>query len=267
MLNPNELTLETEMVEGSLGVKVKVDGEDAVLHITDQSVMFEKDGRVSGFERSAIRMVRPDGDTMIIAYSVGSEVKSVRVEPMSAVASLAASGVTRVHLGITSLDADAVFEGLYRDARKELEGRLMRVEAEPENKSLRLVPAEEEKFSQVSRQLESLIRSKYGFSASDVENSPISFWGLEKQPGELQLAVVKERHIRFLRMIVGPKAETNDITYSTDEVWPEDWPRILKRFGLDGNQYTTQGFVDYVSYLKKHWTINPTEKKPVLAWP
>ena len=61
------------------------------LHITDQSVMFEKAGKVSGFERSAIRMVKPDGDAMIIAYSAGSEVKSVRVEPMTAVASLLVS--------------------------------------------------------------------------------------------------------------------------------------------------------------------------------
>jgi len=38
---------------------VKVDGEEAVLHITDQSIMFERGGRVSGFERSAIRMPRP----------------------------------------------------------------------------------------------------------------------------------------------------------------------------------------------------------------
>src|SRR5437879_3357088 len=67
---------------------VKVEGEDAVLHITEQSVMFEKGGKVSGFERSAIRMVKPDGDAMIIAYSAGSEVKSVRVEPMTAATSL-----------------------------------------------------------------------------------------------------------------------------------------------------------------------------------
>ncbi len=46
---------------------MKVDGDEAVLHITDQSVMFERNGKVSGFERSAIRMVKPDGDTMIIA--------------------------------------------------------------------------------------------------------------------------------------------------------------------------------------------------------
>jgi len=66
------------------GVKVKSDGEDAILHITDQSIIFEKGVRVSGFERSVIRMVKPDGDAMIIAYSAGREVKSVGVEPMTA---------------------------------------------------------------------------------------------------------------------------------------------------------------------------------------
>src|SRR2546428_11333744 len=76
-------------------VKVKVNREEAILHITDQSVMFEKGGRVSGFDRSAIRMVKPDGGAMIIAYSAGSEVKSVRVEPMTAVASLLMPGFSR----------------------------------------------------------------------------------------------------------------------------------------------------------------------------
>ncbi|MDG6991415.1 MAG: hypothetical protein JRM99_08385 [Nitrososphaerota archaeon] len=255
-----------EQREKDIG-KVKVDGEDAVLHITDQSVMFEKGGRVSGFERSAIRMVKPDGDAMIIAYSIGNKVESIRVEPVSAVASLVASAASQALVQIQSADMDAVFEKLYRNIRKELEERLVKVQAEPERKSLRLTPEQEAKYSQVSRQMESLIKSRHGFNAPNVENSPISFWGLEKQPYELQLAVVKERHVRFLRMIVGPKAETNDITYSTDEVWPDDWPRILERFSLDGNQYTTQSFINFVNYLRKHWTISPGEKKPVLAQP
>ncbi|MDG6902356.1 MAG: hypothetical protein JRM80_10435 [Nitrososphaerota archaeon] len=62
-------------------VRVKVDGEEAFLHITDQSVTFEKGGRVSGFERSAIRMVKSDGDAMIVAYSAVNEASSARVEP------------------------------------------------------------------------------------------------------------------------------------------------------------------------------------------
>ena len=95
---------------------MKVDGEEAVLHITDQSVMFEKAGKVSGFERSAIRMVKPDGDAMIIAFSSGSEVKSVRVEPMTAVASLlvrsSASSPTlgRPQTGEPASTLDEVFE-------------------------------------------------------------------------------------------------------------------------------------------------------------
>src|SRR5437867_3743838 len=108
---------------------VKVESEDAVLHITEQSVMFEKGGKVSGFERSAIRMVKPDGDAMIIAYSVGSEVKSVRVEPMTAVASLlmpsSLSGARSNEGQVpTSSELDEIFERLYRDTRKELEERL-----------------------------------------------------------------------------------------------------------------------------------------------
>ena len=104
--------------QGANGAKkVKLDGEEATLHITDQSVMFENAGRVSGFERSAIRMVKPDGEAMIIAYSVGNEVKSVRVEPLTAVASLVASGASPTPAGISATGLDEVFEKLYLDPR------------------------------------------------------------------------------------------------------------------------------------------------------
>jgi len=241
--------------------KVRVDGEETTIHITDQSIMFENEGRVSGFERSAIRMAKPDGDAMIIAYVVGSEVKSVRVEPMSAVASLVASGASQTPTRILSTDVDVVFEMLYRETRKELEERLMRVQAEPENKSLRLTPEEESKYSQVSRQMENLLGSKYGFAIRG-EEDPISFWGLEKQPYEVQLAVVKTLHISFLRMIVDPTAERNDIVYSGSEVWPDDWERILVHFKLlDGPILPDK----YRRYLEAHWKHRPGDKKPVLA--
>jgi len=124
------------MVEG---VQVKADGEEGTLHITDQSVMFEKGGRVSGFERSAIRMVKPEGDVMIIAYSVGSEVKSVRVQPLTAVATLLASGSSSSNALTPATDLDQVFEKLYWDTRKELEEKLARVETEPMSK-MRALP-------------------------------------------------------------------------------------------------------------------------------
>lgn len=247
--------------------KVKVDGEEAVLHITDQSVMFEKGGRVSGFERSAIRMVKPDGDDMIIAYSVGSEVKSARIHPITAAASLVVSGSSLGASQPAATGLNEVFEKLYWNTRKELEERLAEVEAEPNNKNLRLSQEEEDRYSAVSRQMQNLISAKFGLNLRDLETSPISFWGLEKQAYELQLAVVKERHIRFLRMILGPKAERNDITYSTDEVWPEDWSLILERFNLGSGHYTTGAFEGYVDFLKTHWKYKPSERKPVLARP
>jgi hypothetical protein len=253
--------------EGSNAAKVRVDGEEAVLHLTDQSVLFEREGKVTGFERSAIRMVKPDGGAMIVAYSVGSEVKSVKIEPMAAVASLVVSHSTSAPAHTSATSLDELFDKLYWKAREELEGRLAKVEGEPENKSLRLSQEEEKRFAEISLQMESILGARYGFNHRDVEASPISFWGLEKQPLELQLAVVKERHIRFLRMIVEPKAETNDITYSTDEVWPDDWARILERFGLEQGPYTTPAFVNYVNYLRSHWKIAPGVRKPVLARP
>ena len=250
--------------EGKTGKKVTVDGEEAVLHITGQSVMFEKGGRVSGFERSAIRMVKPDGDAMIIAYSVGSEVKSVRVEPMTAVASLLAStesGSASGQVRTSAAGLNQVFDKLYWDTRRELEQRLAQVQAEPENKNLRLTPEEETKYSQVSRQMESLLGAKYGFAVRG-EESPISFWGLEKQPYEVQLDVVKTLHISFLRMIVDATAERNDVIYSGTEVWPDDWNRILARFKLSEVPIFTD---KYKKYLEAHWKYHPGDKKPVLA--
>src|SRR2546426_8007267 len=111
--------------EGIEALKVRVDGEDAILHITDRSVMFERGGRVSGFEKNAIRMVKPDGDVMIIAYSVGSEVKSVQVEPMTAVATLlmpqtpswlVVGSFTAETLGLSYLDGLNWAAGLARHA-------------------------------------------------------------------------------------------------------------------------------------------------------
>jgi len=244
--------------------KVKVDGEEAVLHITDQSVMFEKGGRVSGFLRSAIQMVKQDGDAMVIAYSAGNEVKSVRVEPMIAVAHLLVSGIGGSYARIPSIGLDEVFEELYKETRKELEERLSKVQTEPENKSIRLTPEEDSRYSDVSRQLENIIGVKYGFDPR-AEDTPISFWGLEKRPYEIQLAVVKSRHLRFLRLITDSTAEKSDVVFSTDEVWPEDWPRILDRFHLESGPYASDAFTKYVNYLKSHWKYRPTERKPVLA--
>ncbi|HUI85738.1 MAG TPA: hypothetical protein VLY21_01115 [Nitrososphaerales archaeon] len=254
--------LETLGESGS--THVKVDGEEAVLHITEQSVMFEKGGKVSGFERTAIRMVKPDGDAMIVAYSAGSEVKSVRVEPMTAVASLLLGDSASNRPGVSVAGLDEVFERLYRDTRKELEAKLARIETDPQDKTLRSTPEEEARYDETVTRMGNIIGAKFNFNPG-AEGTPISFWELEKQPHEVQLAVVKVRHIRFLRMIVGSKAEKSDIVYSTDEVWPEDWPGILNRFGLGSGPYITEAFNGYVNSLKQHWKYHPTEKKPVLA--
>ena len=249
---------------------VKVDGEETVLHITDQSVMFEKGGRVTGFERSAIRMVKPDGDAMIIAYSAGSEVKSVKVEPMTAVASLLmlgsppSAGPNEGHAPNARGAVDEVFERLYRDARQELEERLSRVEREPENRSLRLSPEERQKYIAMRNQMTYLAGVRHGVDPEG-DKPLLTFWGLEKQPFQLQLDVVKILHIDFLLGLVSPKAETEDIGYSTYQVWPQDWPRILERFNLGNGPYTTELFTNYVGYLKSHWKRYPSDRRPLLV--
>jgi hypothetical protein len=255
----------------SAPTKVKVDAEDAILHITDQSIMFERGGRVSGFERSAIRMVKPDGDAMIIAYSAGSEVKSVRVEPMTAVAALLmsaprsdfASGTGSVPVAATALDE--TFEGLYRQARKELEDRLVKVEGEPANKNLRLTPEEEKRYVNIRNQMTNLACAKFGVGQDADSNDTglfLDFGGLKQQPYERQLAVVKINHINFLLYFVCPRAEACDVSYSIDHVWPEDWSRLLKHFSLGNSVYVTEEFDKYVDYLKPHYKHRPDAKKP-----
>ena len=57
------------------------------------------------------------------------------------------------------------------------------MEAEPQNKSLRLNPTEEDRYAQVARQMEGIVSSKYRIDVR-ADNNPTSFWGLEKQPAE-----------------------------------------------------------------------------------
>ena len=134
--------------------------------------------------------------------------------------------------GLTSKTAfDEMFEKMYTETRKELERRLTKVQANPEDKALRLNPEEQMQYSMTWNQMVSMLGSKYGFNPR-ADDSPLSFWGLENQPYELQLDVVKTLHILFLWGLVGPKAETEDIGYSSYEVWPDDWERILVRFRL-----------------------------------
>jgi hypothetical protein len=253
------------MVEGKgkEGTRVRVDGEEAVLHLTDQSVMFEKGGKVSGFERSAIRMVKPDGEAMIIAYSSGSEVKSVRVEPITAFASLIVSGEAQTQ-PTSRVGLDEIFDRLYEDTRKELEERLARVEDQPENKDLRLTPEERQKYIAIRNQMTNVIGAKL-VANHDGEEPLLTFWGLENRPREFQICVVKTMHIDFLLGIVSQKAETEDVGYQARQVWPEDWPRILERFSLGNELYLSDKFSKYVNYLKSHWEYHPASRRPVLV--
>ena len=186
------------MVEkGGIATKVRVDGEEAVLHITGQSVIFEKGGTLSGFERSAIRMVKPDGDAMIIAYSAGSKVESIRVEPMAAVSSLLVPGPSSATVQAPVAGLDDVLQRLYLDARKELEERLDTINKEPEDMSLRLTEEEFQTFVKVRNQMYDIIGAKHHFDPYAPGNS-IGFVGLDGQPHEKQVDELKSLHINFL---------------------------------------------------------------------
>ncbi len=259
--------VEVDVKEGQKATKVRVDGEEAALHITDQAVMFEKGGNVSGFLRSAIQLVKPDGDAMVIAYSVGNQVKSVRVEPITAVTPLlvpssrpsSSSRASQVTASTAALDD--IFERLYKETSSELEERLAKVQEEPENLSLRLNDVEEKKYGPVFGQMVDIIGYKHGIDPLDFD-SPVSMWGLEKQPYELQLEVIEAFYISFLHELVGRKAETADIGYTATGVWPEDWERILIRFKLKDGPFLTEKFKNY---LRSKWKKPESSKKPVLA--
>ena len=70
-----------EAPERGRATKVRVDGEEALLHITDRSAMFEEDGRVSGFERSAIGMAKLVGDREAKCRALAGWVDLAKVVP------------------------------------------------------------------------------------------------------------------------------------------------------------------------------------------
>ena len=248
--------------------KVKVDGEETVLHITDQSVMFETGGKVTGFERSAIRMVKPDGAAMIIAYSAGSKVESIRVEPMAAVSSLLVPGPSSATVQAPVVGLDEVLERLYLDARKELEERLDRINKEPENMSLRLTELEFQRFVNVRNQMWDIIAAKYHIDLS-APGGYIGFVGLDTEPHAKQLDELRSLYVNFLIYLATQKAETNDVLYSTADVWPEEWDVILPRFGLsDGGLLPSERWKEYLAYLRPRWSrYQKGNKTPALARP
>ena len=248
--------------------KVKVDGEDAVLHITDQSVMFERGGKVTGFERSAIRMVKPDGDAIIIAYFAGSKVESIRVEPMDAASSLLVPGPGSATVQAPVAALDEVLQRLYLDARKELEEKLDRINREPENMTLRLTEDEFQRLVKVRDQMYQIIGAKHHFDPYGPGNS-IGFVGLDNQPSEKQLDELKSLYVNFLLYLADKKAESNDVLYKTADVWPEEWDIILPRFGLSGTtSLPTERWKDYLTYLRPKWThFQKGNRTPALARP
>lgn len=248
--------------------KVKVDGEEAILHVTDQSVMFEKEGKVNGFEKSAIRMVKPDGDAIIIAYSVGSKVESIRVEPMAAVSSLLVPGPSSATTEARVTGLDTVLQRLFLDARKELEERLDRINKEPENMSLRLTEEEFQRFANFRNQMWDIIGAKYHFDPYS-PGSSIGFFGLEDKPHDRQVDAIKSLYINFLLYLATEKAETNDVIYETADVWPEEWDVILRRFGVEGEGLLpTERWKVYLTYLRPKWTrYHKGNKTPAFARP
>lgn len=248
--------------------EVKVDGEEAVLHITDQSVMFEKGSRVSGFERSAIRMVKPDGDAIIIAYSVGSEVKSVRVEPMAAVASLvisAKSGQAFGQMPTATAGLDEIFESLYRETKKELEEKLDRINKEPEKMSLRLTKDEFNRFTQTRNQLWNIMGAKYGFDPYASGRNEFSFLGLDTKTPNRQLDTVKVRYVDFLKFLASERSDLEDVAYAIDDVWPEEWDKLFTHFNLGEGLAPTERWKSYFSALRPKWTHQPKGSKTV-SW-
>jgi hypothetical protein len=108
-----------------------------------------------------------------------------------------------------------------------------------------------------------IVGTKYGFDPSAPGNS-IGFLGLEKEPYERQLDSIKTMHVWFLTEITGPRAETADVDYIIEDVWPEDWERVLVRFKLTDGPLLTETFRNY---LKSKWTRRKGTRTPILAQP
>lgn len=76
------------MAKGLLGevqsVHVLVDGEEHVASYRDDSVLFEKDGKVWGVMRDRIKMRKATADKkgVILAWEANGEIKSVELRPV-----------------------------------------------------------------------------------------------------------------------------------------------------------------------------------------
>jgi hypothetical protein len=63
--------------------EVLVDGVPYLMLISDNSVMFQGEKGIWGFDRTAMRSIRLSGDEKewVFAYAAGGELKSVKVKP------------------------------------------------------------------------------------------------------------------------------------------------------------------------------------------
>jgi hypothetical protein len=217
---------------------VKIDGEDAVLHITDTSVMFKKNGRIEGFEKSAIRLVESDGNAAIIAYAVGGEIRSVRVEPVSAVAKL-----IQAHADKKTV-ADA-FESLYERLRAEARPRFLKIQEDPENESLRITQKEwEEKYREAIGELEELCRVKHGMEPdfiSDATDIP------ENSSYECERDHAKVLYIEWLLLCMYYDWVRQIDIYCRDfGIWPDDWEYLNKKYHLEDEPIMSEKFINYL---------------------
>ncbi len=68
--------------------RVIANGEECILTITREAVMFKKDDRVWGFDKSAIRCVElKDDKELVVAYSLNGEIRSVAIQPLAVIVS------------------------------------------------------------------------------------------------------------------------------------------------------------------------------------
>ena len=231
--------------------KVRVNGEEATLHITEKSVLFESGaGGINGFERSAIRMVtkNQEGD-IIIAYADGSVVKSVTVSVLNGDSSqLLFSPELKEHLSPSLLD-DEIERTFVRD--RDL---LLKKLENMKNGIMDPLTKEEDKRIEGDRwRMSEAWGCKFEKEFPAGKTLWVGPWNLLEYPKEYQVSWVKERCLGELQcfataaaeMLRSPSLKVNpNFTGDSAGMLSQDWEKLFLYYGVIDKPFLWPEFVN-----------------------
>jgi hypothetical protein len=230
--------------------KVRVNGEEATLHITEKSVLFESGtGGVTGFERSAIRMVakNQEGD-IVIAYADGSIVKSVTVSVIEGDSSeLLFSDALKEHLGPSVLD-----EEMERMFIRDRDLLLKKLENMKNGMTDPLTKEEDKRIGRDRSTMYEAWGNKFEKEFPSEKTLWVGPWNLLEYPREHQVSWAKERCLAELQFFVkataemlrGPSLGLNpNFTGDSHGMLPEDWEKLFLHYGVVDRPFLWPEFV------------------------